>query len=88
MFEVVRYNRPSAARALAQRLTAISNGAMEREAEMRAVAGLVPEAMATTAALTALGVELSRMSPEAEGRISFILDVATVALAEIATERR
>ncbi len=87
MFEIVRYpNRMPTGRDLARRLSGLAHEAAERQARMDAITGLVPQALERTAALSVLEQMLASEAPSARGRLAFIVDVATAAMTEIATD--
>lgn len=87
MFEIVRYpNRQPGGRELARRLIGLSVEATERQARLDAMTGLVPQVLERTAALSALEQVLGAKVPVARGRLGFIVDVATAAMTEIATD--
>lgn len=86
MFEIVRPHRLNS-RELAQRLSNMSAQAAERESHIHAITGLVPQVMERTAALTLLQQALAHQVPEANARLSFIVDAAVLAMIETATER-
>lgn len=87
MFEIVRYpNRQPTRRELVHRLISLSAEASERQARLDAMTGLVPQAMERVAAISALEQALADHVPAARGRLAFIVDVATAAMTEIATD--
>jgi hypothetical protein len=87
VFEIVRYpNRMPTGRELARRLISLSADATERQARLDAITGLVPQVMERTAAISALEQALADTVPAARGRLAFIVDVATAAMTEIATD--
>lgn len=87
MFEIVRYGqRQPTVRELARRLVNLSAEAKERQARLDCITGLVPQALERTAAISALEQALAESVPAARGRLAFIVDVATAAMTDVATE--
>lgn len=91
MLEIIRDTQPRRrfnGRELAHRLTAISAAAAEHEARINVLTGLIPQVMERTAALSLLEQALAAEVPSARARLGFIVDVATAAMLETATETR